>query len=214
MLKIGITTRVVNSETYLEKRDAISQDWTKFLEILNVIPIFIPNVLSNPISFIQENKLDGFILSGGDDVGFPPERQKTEKTIIEFGIEHELPILGVCRGMQILNNHFGGTHTTLSTNEHVTKDGHSISIESEDELFHSHKEGLLVNSYHHNIITKNSLGTDLIPFALSEVDKTIEGFSHARLPITGVMWHPERQQGLDRKLRFDQLIFNNLFNKK
>ena len=87
MLKIGITTRVVNSETYPEKRDAISQDWTKFLEKINVIPIFIPNVLSNPILFLQENQLDGLILSGGDDVGFPPERQKTEQAIIEFGIE-------------------------------------------------------------------------------------------------------------------------------
>ena len=213
MIKIGITTRVVSSETYSEKRDAISQDWTKFLEKINVIPIFIPNVLSNPISFIQENDLDGLILSGGDDVGFPPERQKTEQAIIEFSMEHELPILGVCRGMQILNNHFGGTHTTLSTNEHVTHNGHPISIENEKFLEHF-EDGLLVNSYHHNVITKNSLGKDLIPFALSEHDKTIEGFSHSRLPIVGVMWHPEREQDLDRKQRLDQLIFNNLFYKK
>ena len=208
MLKIGITTRVVNSETYPEKRDAISQDWTKFLEKINVIPIFIPNVLSNPILFLQENQLDGLILSGGDDVGFPPERQKTEQAIIEFGIEHELPTLGVCRGMQILNKHFGGTHKTLSTNEHVTQT-HPISIENNNFLKMLSSKNLLVNSYHHNIITENSLGKNLIPFALSETDKTIEGFSHSKLPIIGVMWHPEREQE-----NFDQLIINNLFNKK
>ncbi len=208
MLKIGITTRVVNSETYPEKRDAISQDWTKFLEKINVIPIFIPNVLSNPILFLRENQLDGLILSGGDDVGFPPERQKTEQAIIEFGIEHELPTLGVCRGMQILNKHFGGTHKTLSTNEHVTQT-HPISIENNNFLKMLSSKNLLVNSYHHNIITENSLGKNLIPFALSENDKTIEGFSHSKLPIIGVMWHPEREQE-----NFDQLIINNLFNKK
>ena len=213
MLKIGITTRVINSETYSEKRDAISQDWTKFIEKINVIPIFIPNVLSNPILFIQENELDGLILSGGDDIGFPPERQKTEQAIIEFGMENQLPILGVCRGMQVLNKHFGGTHKTLSTNEHVNQHGHPISIKSENILKHF-EESIIVNSYHHNVITKNSLGKDLIPFALSENDKTVEGFSHSRLPIIGVMWHPEREQDLDRTQHLDQLIFNNLFHKK
>ena len=109
---------------------------------------------------------------------------------------------------KILNKHFGGAHKTLSTNEHVTQT-HPISIENNNLLKMPSSKILLVNSYHHNIITKNSLGKNLIPFALSETDKTIEGFSHSKLPIIGVMWHPEREQE-----NFDQLIINNLFNKK
>ncbi len=52
--KIGITTRIVNAQGYEEKRDALSQDWVKFLEIENVILILIPNNLSNIPLFLEK----------------------------------------------------------------------------------------------------------------------------------------------------------------
>ncbi len=110
--------------------------------------------------------------------------------------------------MQRLNKHFGGAHETLSTNEHVTKN-HPIIIENKKFLEIVPSKNIFVNSYHHNVITKNNLGENLIPFALSKNDNSIEGFSHSVLPIIGVMWHPEREQE-----NFDQLIINNLFSKK
>ena len=77
MLKIGITSRVVEAETYTEKRDAISQVWTTFTQKINGMPIYIPNSLLDVESFSKELKIDALVLSGGDNVGFPPEREKT-----------------------------------------------------------------------------------------------------------------------------------------
>ena len=50
--KIGITSRIVEAPGYTEERDALSHDWPTFLESLNLVPIFIPNSLSNIDSFL------------------------------------------------------------------------------------------------------------------------------------------------------------------
>ena len=77
--KIGITSRIVSAENYDEQRDAISQDWPPFLEKINLTPIFIPNSLDNITEFLDKIEVDGFILSGGDNVGDNPLRDNTEK---------------------------------------------------------------------------------------------------------------------------------------
>ena len=84
MLKIGITFRIVKAINYDESRDALSHDWPKFLEKISALPIYIPNSLSNLESFLKELEFDGIILSGGDSIGKTPERDKTEKSLIDF----------------------------------------------------------------------------------------------------------------------------------
>ena len=49
-----------------EKRDAISHDWVNFLENQNILPIFIPNTLKDTKNYLEEMKLDGLIIIGGD----------------------------------------------------------------------------------------------------------------------------------------------------
>ena len=75
--KIGISLRVVTAQNYVEKRDALSQDWPIFLEKLNVNPIFIPNSMSNVKSYLYDMHIDGIILAGGENRGEHPERDKT-----------------------------------------------------------------------------------------------------------------------------------------
>ena len=208
MLKIGITSRVVEAINYVDNRDALSQDWTRFIEKVNGMPIQIPNLLSNLQLFLEELKIDALILSGGDDVGTPPERDKTEHALIDFAIKNDIPILGVCRGMQKLNQYFGGTQNTLSTKIHVNND-HMISIKQESFLNIFDSEAVQVNSFHHNVITNDCLGRNLVPFAFSKNDNTVEGFFHSEFPFIGVMWHPEREQK-----KFDELIMNQLFHRK
>ena len=172
------------------------------------MPIQIPNLLSNLQLFLEELKIDALILSGGDVVGTPPERDKTEHALIDFAIKNDIPILGVCRGMQKLNQYFGGTQNTLSTKIHVNND-HMISIKQESFLNIFDSEAVQVNSFHHNVITNDCLGHNLVPFAFSKNDNTVEGFSHSEFPFIGVMWHPEREQK-----KFDELIMNQLFHRK
>ena len=208
MLKIGITSRVVEAINYVDNRDALSQDWTRFIEKINGIPIQIPNLLSNIQLFLEELKIDALILSGGDNVGIPPERDKTEHALIDFAVKNDIPILGVCRGMQKLNQYFGGKQNALSTKIHVNND-HMVNIKQESFLKIFESEAVQVNSFHHNVITEDDLGHNLVPFAFSKNDNTVEGLFHSELPFIGVMWHPEREQK-----KFDELMMEQLFHRK
>ena len=67
--KIGITLRTGSASDYNEQRDLLSQDWPPFLEKIGLTPIFIPNSLEKISQFLDEIEMDGFILSGGDNVG-------------------------------------------------------------------------------------------------------------------------------------------------
>ena len=58
MLKIGITFRITNADSYEETRDSLSHDWPIFLEKINAVPIWIPNSLSNLTTFLEQMKLD------------------------------------------------------------------------------------------------------------------------------------------------------------
>ena len=197
--KIGITTRIVNAQGYEEKRDALSQDWVKLLEQYNLIPILIPNNLSNIPLFLEENSIEGIILSGGDNIGDDKERDHTEKELIKFGIERELPIFGVCRGMQVLNNFFKGKIKLSLDDLHVGND-HEVIISNNKISDILKQDKIVVNSYHRNIINLEDIGESLISFAINQKDNSVEGFLHKKLPIMGVMWHPERDMDKNSEL--------------
>jgi N5-(cytidine 5'-diphosphoramidyl)-L-glutamine hydrolase len=189
--KIGISLRVTAAEGYDEKRDSLSQEWPQLLEELGFDPIFIPNSLKNIDKFLENINIDGLILSGGENIGENKLRDQTEIKIIKFAIEKKLPVFGVCRGMQIINKFFGGKIRITNNKEHVKKN-HEVSIYDKKLIENIKNEKILVNSFHENIITKKILGNKLEILGLCEKDNTVEMFRHNQLPITGVMWHPER----------------------
>ena len=210
--RIGISLRVVTVNNYNEKRDTISQDWVVFLEKLGALPVFIPNKLSDVRSFLTDMKVNGLILSGGDNIGDDPERDRTEEEIIDFGIDHKIPIFGVCRGMQVLNKYFGGSIITNNTLEHVGKP-HLIQLTNPKLSNILNFTSLNVNSFHHNIINQRVLGKNLETFAQAK-DKTIEGFFHKTFPIMGVMWHPERDTNVETESILVKICQNKtLWNK-
>ncbi len=208
--KIGISLRVVTAINYDEKRDALSQDWPKLLEKLGFIPVYIPNTLENIPNFLEELPLDGIIFSGGDNIGDNKERDFTEKKLLEYALNKKLPIIGICRGMQLINEYFGGSLTVIDSDKHITKK-HELQIVDDkfQSLFHS--SIINTNSYHRNIIAKNQIGKKLKPFAIFTNDESIEGFFHETLPILGVMWHPERDFNNDDKLILSSIFLNNSF---
>jgi putative glutamine amidotransferase len=185
MKKIAISLRVANIGKYEEKRDSISYDWLKFFNKLDIFPILIPNLIQDLELFLDEVKIDGIILSGGDNVGENEMRDSTEKRIITYGIKKNLPIIGICRGMQVLNLNFNGKVRFNEAIDHAGKK-HEIQLK---------EEKLIINSYHNNLIkNEDELGDNLKSIAIASNDKTIEGFKHEKLPIFGIMWHPEREK--------------------
>ena len=103
-MKIAITLRIQKLVEINEKRDILSHDWIKLFNEYNFEPVLIPNNLKNLESFLDYHAIDGFILSGGDNIGDDHERDITERTILKYAIEHTKPLFGVCRGLQVINN--------------------------------------------------------------------------------------------------------------
>jgi len=208
MKRIGLSLRVQNIERIDEKRDAISHDWIHFLQELNYFPILIPNNLKNVEEYVSELKLDGLILSGGDNIGEFPERDKTERKLLEYAIKNTMPVLGVCRGMQLINTFFDGTISKNDSSSHVGVN-HDVEITNLDFADLLGENKLKVNSFHNNLIKKDDIGENLMVFAQSENDSTIEGYFHEKLPVLGVMWHPER----DKERKYQSKIVNIVYNK-
>ena len=203
----GISLRVELIEKYNEKRDTISQEWTIFLQKLAITPILIPNTLDDVKSYISDVGIDGIILSGGDNIGQFPERDETEKQILDYAIRKKFPVLGVCRGMQIINEYFGGNVVANDNDNHVGKP-HEIHIMDQRFSRLLEYENIKVNSFHNNIITKNNIGNKLQIFALSLHDNTVEGYYHSDLPIIGVMWHPERDMVSKHQTKLMEIFEN------
>ncbi len=160
------------------------------------------------------DKYDGLILCGGEDIhpkyyGEPvngavhinEQRDIAELALIEAFISAQKPILGICRGSQLLNVALGGSLCQDLPNKelHAPKNDsdsfHTVTT-VKDSLFYSmYGEKFGVNSAHHQAV--DQLGKSLIPIAFSE--NIIEGFIHSKLPILGVQWHPERVHLLQEK---------------
>lgn len=202
--RIGISLRIVNSNTYPETRDALSHDWAPFLEEIGLIPILIPNNLSNLDQFLEQTKIDGLILSGGDNIGDFPVRDNTEKKVLDYGIKNKIPTIGICRGMQLINDYFGGSIKTAPNSSHL-RNKHFVKILDTQLSRALETEEIEVNSFHNNIITKDLLGENLVPTSIVN-DNTIESIKHTIYDVFAVMWHPEREKNLLNKKLILELL--------
>ena len=112
------------------------------------------------------------------------------KKILQYAIKKNIPVLGVCRGLQLINKYFGGSFVQIEN--HVATH-HNVNFKKSWESIYGNKNK--VNSYHMNGIDPIDLAEGLIPTAFDS-DGYVEGFYHDNLTIASVMWHPERKGGL------------------
>ncbi|WP_419849127.1 gamma-glutamyl-gamma-aminobutyrate hydrolase family protein [Candidatus Poriferisocius sp.] len=167
------------------------------------IPVHIP-IDVDPTAVGE--RLDGIVLPGGTDIDpilygadpdpellpLEPERDDLELALLSAALEAEVPVLGICRGIQVLNVHQGGT-----LHQHVPEHGrfdlpidstiHEVSFAEGSTLHELYGPSAQVNSLHHQTVA--DLGHDLTVTARAD-DGTIEGVEMGD-HVVAVQWHPE-----------------------
>ncbi len=203
--RVGVTQRVEDLADRGERRDALDQNWARWVESGGDIMIPIPNGLRDPAGYARELELDAIVLSGGNDlahlpgaVNSAPERDATEAALLTVATDHGLAVLAVCRGMQMLVHHWGGTPARL--------DGHVGTTHPIDRAPSSWplRTGP-VNSFHDWGIGRDGVGT--LDVLATAPDGSVEAVAHRSLPQVGIMWHPERAEpDLADRVLLDSLI--------
>jgi len=179
-LRIGLTMRVVEATGYHEPRDALAQDWDAFLRaaLPEAAWLPIPNVGRGAARrFCEQWGINRLILTGGEDPGTSPARDATEHDLLAWAQEHAIPLLGICRGMQVMTVLAGGRLRPVVG--HV-RTRHRLA----GEFAHN------VNSYHGQAPAGCPPGYRALAQA---EDGEIEAIAHEQRPWEGWMWHPERE---------------------
>lgn len=202
MKLIAITQRVDISAASGERRDALDQCWTPFLQACGFTPLLIPNHVDTARQLMQLTNISGVLLTGGNDLaaygGDAPERDETELALIEIASKRGLPVLGVCRGMQLLQHHAGVKLQRVSGHVGIH---HALKFEGED---------ILVNSFHNWGATTTV--PDLEVTAVAD-DLVIEAVINESRQHMGIMWHPEREAPFhERDVALVQRFFFGLGN--
>lgn len=159
-------------------------------------------------------RADGLFLSGGMDVTphcyaqtamdacgpVDNKRDLLEIMLVRAFIQAGKPILGICRGCQMLNVYFGGTlYQDISTQtgyDHPYDSIHDVTAVHGSILERLFGSDFTVNSLHHQAI--RTLGKDLVPIAYAKNGPFVEAYVHKELPVLATQWHPERMTGVIR----------------
>jgi N5-(cytidine 5'-diphosphoramidyl)-L-glutamine hydrolase len=196
VIAVGVSQRCLPPTGHGERRYALDTRWFGFLAACGITPVPLPNVPGLAVRAANALDLRGLVLTGGDDLaeyGGPfPERDRTERRLLAWAVRRRLPVLGVCRGMQLIARTFGADLVPVA--RHVTRQ-HRIDTPDGPRT---------VNSYHR-------FGVRAVPSALAvtaQCGDTIEAVRHRDIPVEGIMWHPEREDPPDPR---DVLAVSRLF---
>lgn len=178
------------------------------------------------------NICNGFLFSGGGDMdphywGEMPEWRLGEINPLRDSFEYKLaqkilgsslPVLGICRGCQVLNVAMGGTliqdiNTKLAHNQKAPRDyaTHAIVIEANSKLAKILKTNTIrVNSFHHQAVKKLGQGLKVSAIAPDGIIEAVESKDHPF--VIGVQWHPECLHDKYSYYLFRALVENSMGN--
>jgi gamma-glutamyl-gamma-aminobutyrate hydrolase PuuD len=181
MKTVAITQRVSVVPAYGERRDCLDQAWTKFLAACGLLPVLLPNITEVALALCESAGISGLVLTGGNDLaslgGDAPERDAVENALLDWAERRRLPVLGVCRGMQVIQQRFA---IPLCRVEGHVAHRQAIRINGD------RKE---VNSYHRFAAFESRSPLEI--WAVAD-DGVVKAIRHSADPVTGIMWHPER----------------------
>lgn len=211
---IGITT----ANDYKSKTVWMAWAYCRAIEKNGGLPVLLPNFIEAKAEEII-GKLDGLLLTGGGDPDpkywgeetesgtreIDPWRDSFEFAILREAVKAGIPILGICRGMQLLGIHYGGEILQdISCREKGLKHmqeaprwypGHKIKVAPTTVLRKIYqKEEIEVNSFHHQAVAPGENNGYIVSGVAS--DGIIEAIEvPGSVPRIGVQWHPEGMKG-------------------
>lgn len=226
-IKFGISAKFSNKvPTFYGEREGqiqyIESSIAHWLAQQGSLPLMIPLVSENSLFEMKDVdpesyaiELDALVLQGGADIhprmygeevvfnqyAFDEQRDLYELKLIDAFMKHRKPILGICRGFQLLNVYFGGTlHQELESTgfrfhfdqTHDRDNHHKVYINPDghlEKIYGSVSSGTVISIHHQGI---KDLGRDLFIEAKAHEDELVEAFSYTGDNyVLGVQWHPE-----------------------
>lgn len=165
-----------------------------------------------------DDSYDALLLCGGDDVdpihfgqentashGIDPDRDRVELELARLYIAAGKPILGICRGHQLLNICLGGDliqdigdpfHLFHTRGDLPDDRIHPVYAAPGSFLYEAYGPAFPVNSSHHQVVGKLGQGLEAVAWSESGL---VEACAHTSLPIRTVQWHPERMSFANRR---------------
>lgn len=182
---VGLTMRS-DAMTNGENRISVDTEWFELLENKLGFSVKLLPFLHrwNNTDIIEAEDIHALILTGGNDstpdgATYNHDRNIFEYALLDSAIKNDIPVIGICRGMQILNLHQDGKASTIQG--HVGS-AHTVTWNGQD---------IAVNSFHNYGIMPDDVSPHFDVTARA-MDGSIEGIRHKTYPWHGVMWHPER----------------------
>lgn len=225
---IGLSASICTIDTGSligRERVFVGQDYIKAIVQAGGIPIVLPIIESEESIFKQIDLIDGLMLSGGYDIdphlfGEEPhhlleatyrERDLCEMALVRAAAQKKIPVLGICRGLQLINVTFGGSlyqDLTASNKDlfqhrqktNIHQGTHTVDLEKGTMLEKIYNQkSIRTNSLHHQSV--KNLADGFIINARSR-DGIIEGIEKMDQSfILGLQWHPELMFEVDAETR-------------
>jgi putative glutamine amidotransferase len=193
---VALSQRVDIHERRGERRDTLDQRWTALLAACGALPLALPNHAEAAVALLDRCRPAALVLTGGNDLvaygGHIPERDAAETAVVAWARARRVPVLGVCRGMELLIHVLGGTLRRIDGHAGTR---HRVRIGGET---------VEVNSFHDWAVDR--LPPDCAAWATAH-DGSVEAFRHGRENLTGLMWHPEREPSYAER---DVMLIRNL----
>lgn len=170
-----------------ERRDGLDIRWHHLIHAARAVCLPLPNDPSFALRYVERFEVQALVFSGGEAIGRcdgqSPARDATETVLLRWALHTDTPVLGVCRGMQFVLDHFGGRLRRVDG--HLGVD-HAILIDGVERV---------VRCHHRWGAREAPEGFEVI----AEADGVVEQVRHLSYPVQGIMWHPERRQTFDER---------------
>lgn len=208
-------------------------EYNRSVQRTGAVPVILPPAGDEQTLALMLSRVDGLILPGGLDIdahyfnqkmhpacrASDPELDTFQICLVHLAVELKMPVLGICRGAQVINVALGGSlvqdipsqvsESGIGHKQEVFSYGtdHDVRFDPGSRLYRLFGESLCINSRHHQSIDTPGKGIRITAWA---PDGVVEGAEHESLPFDLVQWHPEllMQKNDDMLPLFKQFIRN------